>query len=120
MKTKLSLYSIPFMFPVYATIILQGLVIVFHLLVLLSLIPYSIVWGGRIESIDQMYRYESASVMINVLIIFIVASKSKLIQLNVNEKIINVFIWIFIFLFALNTFGNLLAVTSAEQLFSHL
>jgi hypothetical protein len=90
------------------------LVIFFHLLILLKIIPYTIAWGGRLKTDQEMYVFESVSIVINLLLIFILSLKAK----HVKHKIIDITLWIFFVLFSLNTIGNLLAKTTFEKSFS--
>lgn len=43
-------------------------VLMFHVLILLGVVPYSVVWGGRIESVEEMRISEAISVAVNGLI----------------------------------------------------
>ena len=107
---------IPFRFAVWAVIILNSVVIVFHLLVLLRIIPFEIVWAGKLKTVEEMYVFESISLIINCLIIVVVLIKAGIINLNISVKVINVFLWIIVVVFAMNTIGNLTAETSLETL----
>jgi len=98
---------IPFSSALWTVIILNGLVIAFHFLVLAEIIPYEIVWAGKLKSIEEMYLFESISIVINCLILFIVLIKGKINNIKIPLKIINTFLWIFMIVFALNTIGNL-------------
>jgi hypothetical protein len=91
-----------------------SLVILFHLLVLVQIIPYTIVWGGNIHSYEQMLVFESLSILINLLIIFLVYTKVKNVHLQRKSKLVNAFLWFFAALFFLNTLGNLTAQSSIE------
>jgi len=41
------------------SIVIYTLCILFHLLVLIKLIPYKMVWGGRLKTNADMYKLES-------------------------------------------------------------
>ena len=41
--------------------------IVFHLLVIIQIIPSSIVWGGRLTNQQELFIFESISIVLNVL-----------------------------------------------------
>lgn len=94
---------------------LLSIVLVFHFCVLLEIISYKIVWAGKINSLDEMRIFETASILINTLLIAILYIKSKNIKNNVSNKVVNAIIWVFVFLFALNTIGNLFAKSMIEQ-----
>ncbi len=93
---------------------LLSIVIVFHLCVLFEIIPYEIVWAGRINSLDEMRVFETISILINIIVITVLFFKSKNIKNNTSNKIVDVIIWGFVLLFALNTIGNLFSKTMIE------
>lgn len=102
-----------------AAMILMGILscfMVFHLLILLGIIPYSFVWGGLIENTTQMYLFEAVSLIINLLVITIVGIKSGYTKHYLPERIVKLLLWIFLILFALNTVGNLFAQSKLEML----
>lgn len=95
---------------------LLSLVIVFHILVLLQIIPYNISWGGRLKTVQEMYVFEIVSIALNLFLIWIVWLRAK----NVKSKIVNIILWVFFGIFSLNTIGNLFAQTTFEKYFSIL
>ena len=97
-------------------LIIAALVIVFHILIISGVIPYQYVWGGRLESNEQMLRFESISMIINLFIIFIVSIKGNYIRPYLSSKVVKIFFWIFSILFVLNTIGNLLSLNSLEAI----
>lgn len=90
-------------------------VILFHLCVLFELLSYKIVWAGRLNSKEEMYAFESLSILINVFFIMALYIKFQNIKNREINKLINIIIWVFIFLFALNTLGNLFAESLIER-----
>ena len=63
---------IPFKIAVRLLLILSCLALIFHILVLVRIIPFSIVWGGRISTVSEMQRFEITSLFINGLLLFVV------------------------------------------------
>lgn len=96
------------------------LVILFHLAIVVKLIPYTIAWGGRMQHESQMYLLESISIFINLILVVVLLMKGRYLKLRFNEKIIDSILWVFLVLFALNTIGNLLAKTTFEKCFAIL
>lgn len=94
---------------------LLSAVIVFHILIFIQVIPYSIVWGGRLHSLAEMREFEMISILTNILIITILLLKGQYIRNNISVKLINGFLWLFVALFTLNTLGNLMAETLFEK-----
>lgn len=95
-------------------------VILFHICIILKLLPYEITWGGRIKNDAEMYVFESISILINVFLIFILLIKGSFIKRIMPLKIVNGLLWTFLVLFGLNTIGNIVAKTNLEQFFSLL
>jgi hypothetical protein len=91
-------------------------VFVFHILVLIGVIPYNIVWGGRLENISQMYVFEIISLTINSVIMFIVCMKAGYIKAYINLKLINVTLWFLVAIFLLNTIGNIVSLSALESM----
>lgn len=92
--------------------------IVFHLLILLKIIPYEIAWGGRLETDSDMYVFESISIGIILFLILILLMKGNFIKFQLREKVINGILWAFMVLFILNTIGNVFAATNFEKYFA--
>jgi hypothetical protein len=108
--------TISFNVAIWTAIILSCLIIIFHFFVLLQIIPFENVWAGKLKSIEEMYVYESISIVINCLLIIIVLVKGQIINLKISPKVINTVLWIFVILFSLNTLGNLTSKTNLETI----
>ena len=90
--------------------------VVFHLLVLSGVIPYNIVWGGRLESAAQMYVLETVSLAVILAVILVVAIKGGYIKPFLPPKVVTILLWLLTALFALNTVGNLFAESTVETM----
>lgn len=101
-------------------LILLSFVTVFHIGIIVKLIPYDIAWGGRLKNDQEMYVFETISILINLLLISVLFIKAGFLKVKVNKKLINAVLWIFFFLFILNTVGNILAKTTFEKMFAVL
>ncbi len=91
-------------------------IIVFHLLVITGVIPYQIVWGGRLQNVNQMLKFEAVSLLLNLVMVTWVALSLGRIQLKVNENVLRIGFWIMFLLFLLNTVGNLLSNNGLEKI----
>ena len=100
---------------VYFLLCILSAVIVFHLLVLVGAIPFQIVWGGRLTDRTQMVRFESISIVINLIMLAIVTVRAGLLKLRIKPIIITTALWIMCMLFLLNTIGNLLSTNAFEK-----
>jgi predicted anti-sigma-YlaC factor YlaD len=95
---------------------LLSVIVVFHLLVLSGVIPYNIVWGGRLESAAQMYVLETVSLAVILAVILVVAIKGGYIKPFLPPKVVTILLWLLTALFALNTVGNLFAESTVETM----
>ncbi len=91
---------------------------VFHLVVLLKIIPFQIVWGGRLQTEQDMYVFELGSILVNAFFIFVLLQKGMFIKSIFSNKAVSIILWIFFAVFLLNTIGNLLAKSTFEKLFT--
>jgi hypothetical protein len=92
-----------------------ALVILFHLFVLLRIVPYEIVWGGRINTTSELLFFESASLLLNGLMLVVVAVKAGWLKLRIPPVVIQIALWAMCGLFLLNTLGNLLSTNAFEK-----
>lgn len=96
------------------------LAFVFHLMIMLKIIPYAVTWGGRLKTDEEMYTFESISVLINLFFIYIVLQKGAFVKAIFSVKALNLTLWIFFALFSLNTIGNIVAKTLFEKIFTFI
>lgn len=94
--------------------VLLGVLLTFHVMILSGVIPYDIVWAGKLKSYDEMIRFETVSILINSVMLFVFVMKYRLLRNEKNNKIIDFIIWIFAVLFLLNTVGNLFSESTLE------
>lgn len=99
-------------------IVISVLATVFHLLILIKLIPFEITWGGRLKSVEEMYVFESLSILINSFFVFVLLQKAAYVRYYFGRKAVSVILWIFFVIFVLNTIGNVLAKMFFEKIFS--
>ncbi|WP_207426365.1 hypothetical protein [Pedobacter sp. SYSU D00535] len=99
-----------------AMLVIFSLVLVFHTLVITEVIPYTIVWGGRLNSRTEMIRFEVVSIAINLFMFMIVAIHARLLRIAISRNITRFFLWAMFVLFMLNTVGNLLSENEFEML----
>lgn len=93
-----------------------SLIIISHFLVLFGIIPFEIVWGGRLTNSSQMFQFEIVSISLNLIMLVIVAIRSGYLCIDHNKKLITVSLWIMAGLFLLNTIGNLLSNNALEKI----
>lgn len=108
--------KIPYRFALNAMMVLLSIVLVFHLLVLLHVIPYEIVWAGKLKNEADMRSFEAVSLVANAIMLFVIWTRANPDRIRVKLKIMNLMLWLMVFIFALNTLGNLFAETQLELL----
>lgn len=91
-------------------------VIVFHLLIIIRIIPFEIVWAGKLKSVSEMYVFEGVSIFVNIILMTVLLLKGNIIKHRINDKIITGILWFFVLVFTLNTVGNLLAKSLFEKI----
>ena len=100
----------------YGLLLILSLIVGFHLLVMIGIIPFAIVWGGRLQNHSQMLQFETVSILLNLIMLAVVAVKGGILKVNVKPIILKVALWLMAALFALNTIGNLFSNNELEKL----
>jgi hypothetical protein len=85
--------------------------------VLTGVIPYGVVWAGKISTEAEMRKLEVISILVNAFAILILVLKADYIKHKISGKIINAIILLLAVLFSLNTIGNLFAKSGFELYF---
>ena len=99
----------------WGLLILLSLFLILHFIILLKLIPYNIVWGGRVKSDKEMYRFEIFSILINLLFVIVILVQGSFLTIDIPKKIITYALWLMTGLFLLNTLGNISSKNKLEQ-----
>ena len=86
----------------------------------MKIIPYNIAWGGRLTNDNEMYVFESISILINAFLSWLLLMKGEFVKFKFTRNTVNIILWIFFGLFILNTVGNIFAKTNFEKLFAIL
>lgn len=102
---------------VITMIVLLVTLLVFHVLILTETIPYTIVWAGKIGSLQEMRRSEVISIFINSFMILVFLLHANYVHNKIPIRILNVIVWLFVVLFVLNIVGNLFAKSKFELFF---
>lgn len=100
----------------YVMVALFSLILIFHLMVIAGIIPYHIVWGGRLKSKEEMFVFEIVSIFLNTCMMIVVSIRSKLWRISINQKLLSGILWGMALLFAINTVGNLFAISTWETI----
>ncbi len=95
-------------------------IILFHFFIIFKIIPYHIAWGGQLTTDNEMYVFESISILVNIFLSWILLMKIDLVKFKFSTKTVNVILWIFFGLFMLNTVSNIFAKSNFEKFFAIL
>lgn len=87
-----------------------------HLAVLSKWIPYAVVWGGRLKTDKEMYRFESVSLLMILFFLWVALEEAQIVEGFLSAQVVSVIFWVMAVLFALNTVGNLLLENRVERL----
>jgi hypothetical protein len=88
---------------------------IFHLLILVR-----ITWGGRLKTVEEMYVFETLSILINSFFIFVLLQKGEYVRFFFGKKTVTIILWVFFTIFVLNTIGNVFSKTNFEKYFAIL
>jgi hypothetical protein len=95
---------------------INTIMLVMHVLILLKVLPYHFVWGGRLRSDTDLIILESISVVVQTLFISIIAVKAGYVFRGKFKKTVKVGIWVLFGIMVLNTIGNLLSNSGMETM----
>ena len=101
--------------PQTGLLILLSLFLVFHVIILLKIIPYNLIWGGRLKSDKEMYRFEIFSIIFNAIFLIVILIHANIISIEIPKKIITYALWVMAILFCLNTVGNAVSKNLIER-----
>ncbi|MGI8892194.1 MAG: hypothetical protein ACR2GN_01915 [Bacteroidia bacterium] len=101
---------------VYGLIISLSIIVFFHLFVLTGVIPFEMVWGGRLNNREEMIQFEIISIVINIIMLLVVLARAGIIGAGIKQGIIRVALWLMFILFLLNTVGNIFSDNELEKL----
>jgi len=104
----------------YVMMILLSAVIIFQILVVIQVIPYNIVWAGKLKTVQEMYVFETISISLNIFLLWVIFQKANVTVRLIAEKYLNFILWLFVLVFALNTLGNLFAENTLELILGTL
>lgn len=106
---------IPFLFAIRFLLLVNCIVLFFHCLVITQIIPFNIVWAGKLKNLEEMYVFETVSILINLFFLFIVLARGGIWKVQFPKQVIDIILWIFVVIFSLNTIGNLFAASKLER-----
>lgn len=88
---------------------------IFHIFIILKIVPYNITWGGRLNNDYEMYIFETISISISAFFSYILLVKANIIKSKFSDKIITTILYVYFGIFVLNTIGIFFAKTTLES-----
>ena len=92
-----------------------GVFALFHLLIIVGIVPDTIVWGGRVNDRQKLVAMEVVS--LSTILLTGAVGFIRAIQLAQGDVFLltTILSWLFFVIFVMNTIGNLLAKTAFER-----
>lgn len=97
-------------------IIIFSLVLIFHVCVIVGIVPFEIVWGGKMSDPKEMMYFEIGSIAINLTMLAIVLVYAGYLKIQIKPVVIKVALWLMSALFVLNTVGNIFSANETEKM----
>jgi hypothetical protein len=94
---------------------LLALLAIVHVLVLSHVIPYEMVWAGRISNESSLIAYETIALVVTLIFLGIVIMRSGYVIADKFKKVSAIGIWVVFAYFVLNAVGNFTSGVSAEN-----
>ena len=101
---------------IYGLVCILGPMILFHFLVIAGVVPYTMVWGGRLANSTEMIRFELISITSLLLMLFVVAIHTGFLKVRLQPIVLKIAFWVMAGLFLLNTLGNMQSLNETERL----
>ena len=101
----------------FGMILLLTLFLILHIMIMMKIIPYALVWGGRLKSDREMFRFELFSIIINVLLILVILQQASFVDIGIPERYIPYLLWLMAGMFFLNSLGNANSKNRIERWF---
>ncbi len=99
-------------------IMLLSLVFTFHVFVLSGIIPYDMVWGGKLSEPLKMMRYEGFSTITTLFLLSILLIESGILKIRLSDSLLKILLWFMALIFTLNTFANVYSINVIERSFA--
>ncbi len=100
----------------YTIITICGLIIIYHTLIITRFIPYEYTWGGRLETVEQMYKFEAVSIIINIIFILSALIRVEAFPRITSGKVLCIMFFVFAIIFFINTVGNIFSESLWEAI----
>ncbi len=86
-----------------------------HVVILLELLPWTLVWGGRLETVGQMRIFESIALAVTLFACWLAAMGGEMLPTLLPRRLLMALLWAMAIYLLLNTVGNLLSEHVVER-----
>ena len=90
-------------------------IMLFHVLVIINVIPYEIIGGGRARNRGEIINLELISIIVNAIMIFVVLIRTGPVRLFISGRWLRILFCLMFAFFLLNTLGNLFSINQIEK-----
>ena len=94
---------------------LLSAIMLFHVLVIINVIPYGIIWGGRIRNRRELINLELISIIVNAIMIYVVLIRTGMVGFSIRRRWMRLLFWMMFAFFLLSTLGNLVSLNQVEK-----
>lgn len=98
------------------TITIIVLFIIFHILVLLSIVPSNLVWGGQITDDATVMKHEILCLIRSFIFLAVIIEKLNQNKITKFKKLYNIVFWFLIIYYVINSIANLASGVMLEKL----
>jgi len=91
-----------------------GLLLVFHILVLLKIVPADSMWGGQANA-GNIAMLEIIALVVTLFFGFVIAAKTGYINVGKFTVVVNILVWVVFIFLIVNTLGNAVSAVPAEN-----
>ncbi len=88
--------------------------VVFHISVVVGIVPMQYVWGGKLSDRTELIQMEFVSIAVLIICATLTAIRAGYLPFGKNSKLPQLSMYLLALLFALNTLGNLFAESALE------
>lgn len=92
---------------------ISTIALIYHALIVTRIVDFKNVWGGQLQTIEQMYTFEAISITVQVLLLWFILSFK--IEKGVGKRFYIYLFFSLALLMLLNTVGNVFAKTDFER-----
>lgn len=100
----------------FVLIVLFLLLLILHFLIVFKVVPYSLIWGGRLKTVKEMFWIEIFSILLNFIFLFFTLEWAGLTNLAMPLKTQKLSQWLILVFFLFSTVGNIFSKNRIERL----